>query len=130
MLSSQVVDFIWHGKSPPRAQLLLWFLVQDKLKTDQVLYSRGLLTDVQALCPFCSDQIESSSHLFFTCMFTWQLWASIFDWWGMCMPLQAHPVEVLISWDDFIQGCHKNAFKRKLWNSMFFVIIWSILYMV
>lgn len=44
-LPQSVVDFIWQGLSPPKAELLLWFLVKNKFKTGELLQSIGILID-------------------------------------------------------------------------------------
>lgn len=46
-LSEIIVEFIWQNRRAPRAKLILWFLVVDKLKTGN-LHHLGLITLDQA----------------------------------------------------------------------------------
>lgn len=71
-LNDNVFQFIWRKVSPPRAELLLWFIAKDKLKTRSILHNLNLINEDQATIPFCS-QFETSTHLFLTCDVVWQI---------------------------------------------------------
>lgn len=121
-LPKEVTTFIWQHKAPPRAELVVWFLMHDKLKTGDRLLKLNIINENEALCPFCEMEIESVSHLFFTCTFSWRLWMSCFEWWGINSTLHADPLPNLLSWQQHVSG----SFKIDIWNSLFFVIVWSI----
>lgn len=121
-LDPKIINFIWKKRAPPRAQLLLWFLVRDSLKTGAFLVQRGILDSNQALCPFCGIELETSSHLFFTCKVTWQIWMKCMAWWKVMSPIHPSPSKMIMSWNSLVRG----NFKVKMWSSLFFVITWSI----
>lgn len=72
-LNSDVVNFIWQRRSPPRAKLLAYFIAINKLKTCSILLSLGLITPEQALYLYHNSEVETSSYLFFSCQVTWQI---------------------------------------------------------
>nr|GEW86077.1 RNA-directed DNA polymerase, eukaryota, reverse transcriptase zinc-binding domain protein [Tanacetum cinerariifolium] len=39
------------------------------------------------LCPICSDDIETSNHIFFNCGLAQDLWASLAKWWELDIPI-------------------------------------------
>lgn len=52
-LSQEVTDLIWQKKAPPRAELVVWFLLQEKLKTGKLLFELHIIDADEAKCPFC-----------------------------------------------------------------------------
>ncbi|KAK3193398.1 hypothetical protein Dsin_024708 [Dipteronia sinensis] len=40
------------------------------------------------LCPLCKDVAESIDHLLLCCGWTWKLWSTCLNWWGIsaCLP--------------------------------------------
>lgn len=59
-LNEVVIKVFWQKVCPPRAQLLVWFLAMDKLKTGNILHSLGMINMKQTLCPFC--QVETTFY--------------------------------------------------------------------
>ena len=70
---SIIYSRIWHGLVPPKAELLLWFVIKRRLNTKDRLRSFNLLRLEDCRCVLCSDAEESLSHLFFTCPFAWKV---------------------------------------------------------
>lgn len=72
-------NLIWRVKIPPRAKIVLWSAMLEKLKTGDFLVEKGLLDPSNALCPLCNLEVETNSHILFTCSFSWMVWMWILD---------------------------------------------------
>jgi hypothetical protein len=70
---------IWKLHVPPRIQIFLWLLSNNKLLTRDNLNKRRKVDDLS--CLFCNEQ-ESCNHLFFGCVvakYLWEMVSSIFN---------------------------------------------------
>lgn len=121
-LPHEITELIWQKKAPPRAELVVWFLLQEKLKTGSTLLNLNIINSEYATCLFCDAEVESHEHLFFGCHFTWRLWMMCLDWWGISSVLHEDSKRNFISWQSLVSG----GFKKELWSSLFFVVVWSI----
>jgi ribonuclease HI len=63
---------IWSIDIPPSKSLVSWRLMHDKLPTDDNLMLRGCL--LPSVCSLCFQQVETSFHLFFDCVFAVNIW--------------------------------------------------------
>ena len=79
----------WKGLAPARAEILVWFVLQEKLSTKERLSKLNIIPQDQALCPFCNEHPETVRHLFFGCSISWKLWSECLQWWNVhwCTPL-------------------------------------------
>jgi len=64
---------VWIKLTPSKVQLFLWLVVQDKVTTRDFLFQHDYLTLQESRCAFCNKSLESSSHLFIHCHFTWNI---------------------------------------------------------
>lgn len=103
-LSTEITQFIWQRKAPTRADIIVWFLAIEKLKTGAYLLSLNLSPESQALCPLCDDNIETSSHLFFTCRFARRIWSSMFKWWGINGDIHEKAKVNIEMWSSMMKG--------------------------
>ena len=110
--------------APPKAEILVWLLLLGKLNTKGRLKELNIIRDDKILCPFCMSQQETISHLFFDCNHTWKIWCSCFSWWGYSWCCHNQPRRFFDHW----LGMKLHGFQKKLWISLFFVVIWSIWY--
>ena len=83
LIPKQSVNTIWQRHVPLRAQLTIWLAHLEKLKTGDILMGKGIMNPQYALCPFCNSEIESNSHVLFTCRFAWGTWMELLNWWGI-----------------------------------------------
>lgn len=44
---------VWMGVAPPRAELLAWFVLQEKVNTRNMLRKLNLISEAEDICPFC-----------------------------------------------------------------------------
>lgn len=74
-ISSYIIEFVWQKRSPLRAQFFKLFLVHERIMCGSYLQNLGLISLDQAVCSFSSNEIETLSHLFFSCSMSWQVWS-------------------------------------------------------
>lgn len=67
---------VWELKIPPRVQIFLWLLSQNKIMTRDNLRHRGIQKNL--ICELCSE-LESVKHLFFDYLVYRLLWVVVQD---------------------------------------------------
>ena len=124
LMPKHIVNSIWKCPVPPRAQLTIWMAQLQKLKTGDFLMEKGIISPQQALCPFCNHELESNSHVMFSCTFSWNIWMDILQWWGISGVLHNNCGEFCTAW----RGLLKERSGKKIWNLTLGCTIWSIWY--
>lgn len=99
---------LWEIKLPPKALSFVWRLLWDRLPTKDNLIKRQIQVD-NDLCPFCHNQPESASHLFFTCGKTMAIWWEYLSWVKEDKVFHCRPL------DNFIQ--HYSSATSKVSNT-------------
>lgn len=99
---------VWSSYGIPRHNFLAWLVVLNRCPTRDRLIGWGLQVD--PLCPLCNALPESRNHLFFECVFSFQIWSAMASRCG----LHARP-----NWDETliqlqIAGRNKNLQKLLL----------------
>lgn len=84
---------MWLGVAPPKAKLLVWFVLQQKLNTRSRLKRLNLIQVNEAFCPFFENEEETVNHLSFHCNFTWKVWTNCMLWWDVQMSITNTPVQ-------------------------------------
>ncbi|XP_057520830.1 uncharacterized protein LOC130801085 [Amaranthus tricolor] len=120
-LPKSVVSLIWKNFIPPRAKLVVWLANKEKLKTGELLMEKGIISPLDANCPFCGTEVESISHLLFVCRFSWTVWMDILKWWGLSAPLQNQCSKFSMQWLGLIKG-RKH---RNIWTLTLGCVLWS-----
>lgn len=64
-------NLIWHKRSAIKFSSYGWLAVKKGLKTADLLLKRGIM--VNSNCVLCQDGLESHSHLFFECDFSFRI---------------------------------------------------------
>lgn len=86
--SDPIFGALWRVRAPSNVLALIRKLLLNRVQTKENLLRRGvLLQDEEAKCPFCLTDTESSSHLLFTCRFSWKIWPEVYAWLGYLMAL-------------------------------------------
>lgn len=65
--------------------------------------------------------MESISHLFLHCSWTWKLWTTCLLWWDVSCYINSFVQDWLISWQKLCPTSKYN----KVWGMVFFVIVWT-----
>ena len=124
ILPKHITSIVWQKFIPPRAQLYVWLANLEKLNTGDILVEKGIIEIHQARCPFCNLEIESNSHVLFTCSFSWTIWMNMLNWWGISGTLSNRCRKFSIQWFGLV----KNRKLRKLWGLILGCVIWSLWY--
>ncbi|XP_058726214.1 uncharacterized protein LOC131597539 [Vicia villosa] len=67
-----------HNFARPRAKVIMWLAIQDRLPTKMRLHRLGLLQDTT--CALCGVAEESVDHILFHCSHTVRLWDRLLEW--------------------------------------------------
>ena len=76
-------NLVWRSLTPPKSELLLWFLMVGKINTLDKLSRLKIMQGVDTNCVLCQQEEESVNHLFFYCPFTWNVWSAFLSRWGV-----------------------------------------------
>ena len=121
-IGNSFAGLAWNGLAPPRAEILIWFVLQKRLNTRERLAMLKIIPPVAAICPFCVAAVESVSHILFDCSFSWKIWSGCFHWWEMNWCCQREPLEFFQAWC----GIPFRGIEKKMWISLFYVVVWSL----
>lgn len=101
---------------PPKAILMAWRLLWDKLPTRADLHRKNVLQlEDEAKCPACGIEIESSSHFFNECSLAGNVWMDIYKWCNF-MAVNHNCIG-----DHFL---HNTCLFRGLGKEKFVVTLW------
>lgn len=70
ILPVSMSSLLWKIKAPPRTLIVIWLAGLQKLKTGDFLVEKGLLDTINALCPLYNAELETNSHVLFSCSFS------------------------------------------------------------
>ncbi|XP_028549721.1 uncharacterized protein LOC114579423 [Dendrobium catenatum] len=70
--------YVWYKHQALRYSVYVWLAFKDGLKTTDILAKRGINTSYK--CCFCHDDMETISHLFFECRFTFDIAKYFLPW--------------------------------------------------
>lgn len=91
-------DLIWNSFASPKTKLITWLAWKSRLKTTEFLSRIGVLMgNVDVLCVFYKEEVESLNHLLLFCPFVWKIWSCIIHWWGMPWIVPGS-IEGLLQW--------------------------------
>jgi hypothetical protein len=98
-VGGSVVKRVWESFAPTKVVIFSWQLLLQRLPTRGNLSRRGLLLPPeQALCAWCSSEVETEAHLFMTCLVAVAVWTAIHAWLGLST---AVPGNVSLSFQAF-----------------------------
>ncbi|XP_058759686.1 uncharacterized protein LOC131633001 [Vicia villosa] len=99
-----------HNIARPRAKVILWLAIQDRLATKVRLHRLGLLQDM--MCSLCLAADENTTHLLFQCSHTVGIWQALLDWLGIKVdtPIDFHWIKQVTKG----KGKHKGLLKATI----------------
>ncbi|KAK4835325.1 hypothetical protein QYF36_008327 [Acer negundo] len=74
------------------------------------------------LCPLYNKVIESADHLFVTCVWTWVIWSTCLNWWGIAACVSRRMVEWMNAWMVLCP----IAKSHRVWKVLFHAICWTV----
>jgi len=103
-------------------QLFLWLVVQDKVNTRDFLFQHDYLTLQESRCAFCNKSLESSSHLFIHCHFTWNKWMKLLSNQGFCSVFPKSVDDMCYQWSFMVKGKQQNLSRQLLFSC----VVWNL----
>nr|GEU98106.1 hypothetical protein [Tanacetum cinerariifolium] len=113
----------WNKCVPIKINVHTWKIMTNSLPTRFNISRRGILID-SIKCPICDQGVETSSHLFFTCLMVRRVFNMINRWWSL------HSVEVdsYEGWLLWIDNVHIPVKNKSLLEGVFQVTWWLLWY--
>ena len=121
-LGTPTVSLAWKCLAPPRAEILVWFVLQGRFNTKERLARLNIIQTGDDSCPLCSGASEIVDHLFFGCLISWNLWMDCYAWWEFYWCCPNKPIPFLEAWSDV----KLHGVEKKMWMTLYYVVIWSI----
>ncbi|XP_071740273.1 uncharacterized protein [Rutidosis leptorrhynchoides] len=90
----QWYSMVWFSQCIPRHTFMVWILMGERLKTQDRLKAWESQHGSSLLCLLCNMVQDSHDHLFFSCMFTSQVWSLVLT--HIDFPIVMH------GWKDFV----------------------------
>ncbi|KAL4352558.1 hypothetical protein GQ457_06G028210 [Hibiscus cannabinus] len=113
---------VWRGVAPPKVEVFLWLVFQQRIPVRVELASRGLTAITDLSCPLCGLAPESVSYLLFSCKVAWLVWSKCAAYWGLSLAFPGEPVSFLLAW----LGVSDFRAKDSLWYFIPFAVTWII----
>ncbi|XP_057528469.1 uncharacterized protein LOC130807321 [Amaranthus tricolor] len=123
-IPKSIASVVWQKYIPPRAQLTVWLAYKEKLKTGDFLVEKGIISPQNAGCPFCRTELETNSHILFTCRFAWSTWMEMLKWWNLAAPLHKSFSDFSLQW----LGLISERKYKDIWLLSLGCVIWSLWY--
>ncbi|EOY15823.1 Uncharacterized protein TCM_034780 [Theobroma cacao] len=113
---------LWKGHAPPKIEVFTWQVLLGKVAVKHELFKRGLIDINTSFCTLCNAELETSSHLFFTCSVAWNIWMHNCSLWGLSWVHPGDATSFFVSWQN-----NKPPYgSPEIWHMLFFSTLWSI----
>jgi hypothetical protein len=114
--------YIWKSGVPSKVSAMAWQLLINRIPTKDNLCHRGVISIDEAACPWCSQGIESSCHLFLHCHFSAAVWNALTRWLGVVILI---PPNALMAYVTFVTHGSNNK-RRKGYSIVWLAFVWSL----
>ncbi|GKC08938.1 RNA-directed DNA polymerase, eukaryota, reverse transcriptase zinc-binding domain protein [Tanacetum coccineum] len=111
----------WIKSVPIKVNVLAWKVKRDALPTRLNLSRRDMPID-SILCPICDHDVESSSHLFFSCILATQLAYKISLWWNISYA----EINSYKDWHSWIASLRLSLKHKLIFECVFYVLWWHL----
>ncbi|XP_028124100.1 uncharacterized protein LOC114321152 [Camellia sinensis] len=119
----RICKLVWSSVLPPRVSFFYWLAWKNRIKRSDFLLRIGILdNNVSSLCPFCSSELESATHVLLHCPFPWLIWSAVIEDWGFHWCI-LKSVDGLLTWwmsDKFQKR------ERSIWRAIPLIVLWSL----
>lgn len=118
-----VFQWIWATPVPSNIKAFAWRAVLGRLQTRDNLLKRQVISDAEeARCALCRLEVESGSHLLFSCSETLPIWYDCCAWMGVCSAQVTDPSIHLLQFP--VVGRSKS--QRLAETAVWMATVWSI----
>jgi len=124
MQSSESFKYLWSLCVAPSAIVCAWRILLDRMPTILNLARRGVQL-ANLFCPLCQDGVESTDHLFNTCIMVQQVWDQCDKWIGK---VGVRHQATHVNFQSFCLVGQKQSVNRA-WKGMWVAIaleVWSL----
>ena len=102
-----------------KVNIMMWRLMWDRVPTRMNLADKDI--DIRSvLCPICTNELESSDHVFFKCDTAVQLWRRVSRWCELNMPASDN-ISLMLSWLESI-----DVHRRRILEVIVYATMWCI----
>nr|GEW55155.1 RNA-directed DNA polymerase, eukaryota [Tanacetum cinerariifolium] len=106
---------------PIKVNVHAWEVKVDGLPTRLNISRRGI--DIESiLCSMCGKEVESTSHIFFTCQMSKEILLKISRWWD----IDYTEISSYGEWLDWILNTHLLIKSKQLFEGMCYVLWWYV----
>lgn len=124
---SEIVDSIyqqiWNSKAPSNVCGFIWRVMLERIATKVNLLRRKVIhSDSEALCPLCSQELETADHVLLVCPFANRVWTSCYRWLGLSIAQPKNCKDHLLQ--HSLIGF--NAKQNELFKVIWFAVTWSL----
>ncbi|GKB50799.1 RNA-directed DNA polymerase, eukaryota [Tanacetum coccineum] len=111
----------WIKVVPRKINILAWKIRFDFLPTRLNLSRRGV--EIQSIiCPTCNKEVESTSHVFFSCSLVRDIYRKIAAWWE----LSHSDFQKFDDWFDWLLAARVSSKQRSMLEGIFYIAWWLI----
>nr|KYP49479.1 hypothetical protein KK1_028760 [Cajanus cajan] len=115
--------YLWSKLIPSKVSSFGWRVILDRITTKKKIIKRKVLNSNVASCVWCGLCEETSSHLFFECLYAFKIWMSCLQWFGFSF---VQNNTGLANFEQFVGVPNCNVVNRVRWSSIWLVTLWSI----
>ncbi|GJS32612.1 RNA-directed DNA polymerase, eukaryota [Tanacetum coccineum] len=111
----------WVNEVPKKVNIHAWKVKLDCLPTRLNISRRGMSIN-SILCPNCDKEVESSSHIFFSCQFAREIFARITSWWEV-------PFSEISSYDEWflwLMNLRLPLLNKQMLEGVCYTMWWNI----
>ncbi|XP_057871389.2 uncharacterized protein LOC131077832 [Cryptomeria japonica] len=112
---------VWNNFSWPKCNFFLWLVAQRKCLTWENLRKRGF--QGPSICVLCLSSEECSSHLFFHCPYSREIWHR---WWEAWHHGCIHASSLIEFWESLGRPPAKTPFLQVAWFIGPSFILWNL----
>ncbi|GKD63196.1 RNA-directed DNA polymerase, eukaryota, reverse transcriptase zinc-binding domain protein, partial [Tanacetum coccineum] len=111
----------WIKAVPIKVNIHAWKVKLDILPTRLNISKRGM--DIESiLCPLCEKNVESSSHIFFTCPISREIFRKVLPWWEIDVVM----VSSYDEWLEWLLNIRLHSKHKELFEGVCYVLWWYI----
>ncbi|GMI85885.1 hypothetical protein like AT4G29090 [Hibiscus trionum] len=114
--------YVWQKLAPPKVEAFVWQSAWGRIPVRSELRKRGLTSLSDIRCPLCQEDVETVSHLLFTCKISWALWMKFARFWNVHFTMPNDPTLVILCWHLACPIDNNNS----IWRFIPAVIMWSL----
>lgn len=120
-LPDPIYKSLWCSVGPSNVKAFVWRAFLDRIPTlDNFLKRKVIPSPEAAGCKFCLQELETCSHLLFTCPLVHNVWCACFKWLGFSTVLPLDPKS------HYLQFQFGSKSQNQCLSSIWLAVLWSV----